>query len=97
MKECAWCGNYFEPATSYQIYCNAECRKLATKQKIKERSRAAVIKRRSKNKRFCSNGCGTSLSIYNDSRICSGCATNDKIVNKTLNSLKDFFDIEDLR
>lgn len=96
MKECAWCNNYFEASTSYQIYCNPECRKQATREKIRERGRAAVIKRRSKKKRYCINGCGTSLSIYNDSKICSGCATNDKVVNKVLNNLKDFFDMEDL-
>lgn len=96
MKECAWCNNYFEGTTTYQIYCGVECRKEATKEKIKERSRTAILKRRSKKKRFCANGCGTSLSIYNDSKICNACVVNDKLVNKTLKTIKDFFDIEDL-
>lgn len=95
MKECAWCSDYFAPATSYQIYCGPDCRVEATKQKIKDRGRAAVIKRRRKKVRVCKNGCGTTLSIYNDDKICRKCKTNDKLVNKALNSIQEFFDIED--
>lgn len=96
MKECAWCASHFQPSVTYQIYCSAECREAATKEKIKERSRLAVVRRRSKRKRYCANGCGTTLSIYNDSKICAACATNDKLVDKTLSDIKRFFDVEDL-
>ena len=69
MKDCVWCGTAFEPTTSYQIYCSVDCRQDATRQKIKERSRAALIKRRSKKPRMCVNGCGTQLSVYNDDKF----------------------------
>lgn len=95
MKECSWCSNYFTPAITSQIYCGPECRKDATRQKIRERSRAALIKSRAKKKRMCANGCGTLLSVYNDGKICNKCITNDKLVNKALNNLRDFFDYED--
>lgn len=95
MKECAWCSSYFSADVSYQIYCSAECRKTATKEKIRDRSRIAVIKRRSKKKRMCINNCGTQLSVYNDDKVCNRCKVNDKLVNKALNNMKDFFDYED--
>lgn len=95
MKECAWCCSYFEPTTSYQIYCGPACRKEATKEKIRDRGRQAIIKRRSKKKRMCANGCGTPLSIYNDNKVCNKCSTNDKLVNKAINNIKDFFDFEE--
>lgn len=92
--ECAWCAKRFEPTTSYQIYCNAQCRKDATRAKIKERSSIAAIKRRAKKKRFCVNGCGTLLSIYNSGKVCQRCKTNDKLVNKALDGIKELFDYE---
>lgn len=95
MKECSWCSNYFEPATSYQIYCGPECRKDATKQKIKDRGRAAVLKKRAKQLRLCVN-CQTALSIYNDSKICSKCnGVNNRLVDKALKDMQDYFDYED--
>ena len=94
MIVCARCSSSFEPTTSYQIYCSPECRIQATKEKAKERSRAAVIKRRRKSKRMCANDCGTALSVYNDSKICSRCKINDRLVNLTMEDIKEFFDYE---
>lgn len=95
MKECAWCSSPFEPTTSYQIYCSVDCRQGATKEKIKERSRAALIKRRSKKVRMCINGCGTPLSVYNDDKFCRKCGLNNKLVDKALKSIENLFDWED--
>lgn len=95
MKQCVWCSSYFEPTVSYQVYCGGKCRGEATRLKIQERSRLASIKRRSKKKRLCANGCGTVLSIYNDSRICNACSVNNKLVDKAIKNISQFFDIED--
>lgn len=95
MKDCAWCGEFFEPATSYQIYCGATCRETATKQKIRDRGSMAKIKRRIKKPRFCANKCGSQLSIYNDSKICAKCRVDQRLVDKALNNMRDFFDYED--
>lgn len=95
MKTCACCANIFQPKTSYQIYCGVECRELATKQKIKERGSFAKIKRRSKKPRYCANKCGSQLSIYNDGKICAKCRVDQRLVNKALANMKDFFDYED--
>lgn len=97
MKDCAFCGNRFECSVTYQVYCSTDCRKEATKEKIKERGRAALLKRRAKKTRMCSNGCGTPLSIYNDQKICNKCGTNNKMVNKALKSIESLFDWEDDR
>lgn len=96
MRECAWCSSYFEPTTTYQIYCGRDCRKEATREKIKENGRRATIKKRQKTKRFCINDCGTRLSVYNDEKMCNKCKVNDTLVNKALNNIKDFFDYKDL-
>lgn len=90
-KQCSWCLEYFDPKVSYQIYCGVGCRDLATKEKIKERSRMATLKRRQKKERLCANGCGTVLSIYNDEKICSGCHVHNKIVDSVLDDIAKLF------
>jgi hypothetical protein len=94
VKVCAWCANEFDSNISYQIYCSAECRNFATKEKIIERSKINRIKKRSLKKRKCSGGCGTSLSIYNEQSFCSSCMFNKKRVDKMLNELRGLFDYE---
>lgn len=94
MKACDWCRSDFEPATTYQIYCGAECRKQATKEKIKARGTVATVRRRAKNPRPCANGCGATLSIYNDGKICAKCRIDQRLVNKALNNMRDFFEYE---
>ena len=92
MKQCAWCLKYFTSDVSYQIYCEQECRVEATKQKSKDRARAATIKRRKKKVRVCSNkNCNTRLSIYNDNSYCSSCDGSDKKVKEIMKEMKDFF------
>lgn len=97
MRECAWCLGTFEPTTQHQIYCGTICRKAATKEKIRQGGRKAVIKKRAKKKRYCANGCGTILSVYNDTKICQKCKINNKLVNTALANIKEYFDYEDKR
>jgi hypothetical protein len=94
MKVCDWCSNEFNPNVSYQIYCSVECRELATKEKVSERYQIKRRKQLAKKERRCSNGCGTILSIYNDTGHCSFCAISDKKVDKALRELKGLIEYE---
>ena len=85
MKFCQWCDNQFEPNVSYQIYCSAECRELATREKITERYEKA--KRSNRKPRKCKS-CGTTLSIYNDEQICNNCEVVPSDVIKALREMK---------
>lgn len=94
MKLCERCDNHFTPKVSYQIYCSTECRDAATKDKIAERYHVTRRQKRKGKDRRCLGGCGTSLSIYNDSGFCANCNVSKKAVDKTLKDLKGFFDYE---
>jgi hypothetical protein len=94
MKYCAWCSAEFVAKVNYQIYCGAECRELATKEKINERSEINRRKNLSKKRRRCSGGCGTVISMYNDNGFCNVCMINKKKVDKMLKELKGLFDYE---
>lgn len=94
MKNCDWCSNEFQPNVSYQIYCSIECRQLATKEKVNERYRFRKRTRNSKKGKKCAGGCGTLLSMYNESRFCSRCMTNNKEVNRALKELKGIIEYE---
>jgi hypothetical protein len=39
-------------------------------------------------------GCGTSLSIYNDSGFCANCNVSEKAVQKMIKELKGFIEYE---
>ena len=82
MKICDWCSEDFEPNVSYQIYCCSQCREQATKEKVNERYQQKKRKKMAKKERRCLNGCGTVLSIYNDTGLCGSCMVNEKQVNK---------------
>lgn len=76
VKECAWCKEQFEAKRSNQIYCNSECCKSATNQKVinryhenKKRLAGAVRKCKS---------CSANLSRYNDKEYCSMCQAAEK-------------------
>jgi hypothetical protein len=94
MKICDWCSEEFEPNVSYQIYCSADCRELATKEKVNERYQQKRRKKLAKKERRCLNGCGTILSIYNDTGMCGSCLVNEKQVNSALKELKGIIDYE---
>jgi hypothetical protein len=87
MKHCSWCDASFDSDISYQIYCSAECRDLATKEKIAARY---IIARRQKRKgrvRKCKQ-CEENLSIYNDDLLCYRCQINPSDVAKALRQIK---------
>lgn len=91
MKHCQWCDSAFESKVSYQIYCSAECREAATKEKIAERY---AINRRNKmmsQTRSCKQ-CGSKLSAYNDDVLCHSCLINPREVKRTLKEIKGMAD-----
>lgn len=91
IKHCEWCDNKFTQKVKYQIYCSAECRQEATKEKIAQRYIQERAKKRSLVKRFC-KACGALLSMYNDSQLCEQCDINPKDVSKALKEIKRFMD-----
>jgi hypothetical protein len=94
VKLCDRCDKRFQPKVSYQIYCSQECRDLATKDKIAERYQVSRRQKRIGKDRRCVGGCGTRLSIYNDSGFCSNCNVSKKAVDKTIKELKGIIDYE---
>jgi hypothetical protein len=81
---------------SYQIYCSAECREQATKEKIIDRHKVLRRKKRLNKTRMCSGGCGTKLSIYNDDTLCNVCSVNNKQVVKKIKEIRGLMhDYED--
>lgn len=87
MKTCQWCDTAFEPNVKYQIYCNAECREAATKEKIAERY-AITRRNRLINKDRRCKSCNGKLSAYNDETLCQSCLVNPKDVAKALREIK---------
>lgn len=87
MRECAWCRTPFEPTTTSQIYHSAECRQSATKQRISEqyKTRRRIRKRQA----LCAGGCGTILSIYNESKFCTVCMVDRKQLRSIMKEIKD--------
>lgn len=87
MKHCQWCDNEFTSIITYQIYCSAECRDSATKEKIAARYLVTRRQKRQGKGRTC-NSCGEDLSIYNDESLCVKCIINPKEVKKIIKDLK---------
>jgi hypothetical protein len=94
MKYCTWCDKEFESVSAKQIYCGAECRQEASKQKIVERYEAEKIKKRIGKNRRCAGGCGTLLSIYNEMGICDNCVVHKKKMQSFMREIKEYFDYE---
>lgn len=92
MKICQFCFNEFVPNVSYQIYCDKECREMATKQKTAEKYQQKRLKRLRSNPQVCKGGCGAVLSIYNDSGRCNNCIINQKQFDKTIREIMSQFD-----
>lgn len=88
MKNCQWCDEAFESNISYKIYCSAECRSAATKEKIAIKYAQMRRNRMISNPRKC-KACGSSLSAYNDEDLCNACLVNPKEVSKTLREIKN--------
>lgn len=71
---CAYteCALPFEPKTHNQRYHTPECCRRATNERIMENYYERKARRQGR-LRVCANGCGTPLSRYNDSKVCSKC------------------------
>jgi len=87
VNNCKCCDNQFESTVSYQIYCSATCRDIATKEKIAARYLQIKRKKRIGKNRLCKS-CDMPLSIYNDEPICSSCSVNPEAVAKAIKKLK---------
>ena len=87
-RYCEWCDNTFLSNISYQIYCSAECRELATREKIDQRYLTIKRKARKNKERKCKS-CGKDLTMYNDDKICFNCVINPLDVLKALKDVKD--------
>jgi hypothetical protein len=86
-KHCSWCDSQFSTTISYQIYCSAECRTEATKEKIAERYERVRRARMLQKDRRCKT-CGGRLSSYNDDNLCHGCVVDKDDVSKALRDIK---------
>ena len=87
LKNCEWCGKDFDANVSYQIYCSAECRTEATKDKTNNKQREKRIKSRVGKERLCTT-CKKPLSIYNDETFCSICIGDQKLLRRFLKDIK---------
>ncbi len=88
MKPCNFCDKQFDESVSYQVYCSAHCRDLATKEKIAARYLQSKRAKRKGKTRLCKS-CSMPLSIYNDFAVCSSCSVNPDAVNKAIKKIKD--------
>jgi hypothetical protein len=94
MAYCAVCDQEFNPNSTKQIYCSTECRQQASKQKITERYEKEKVRKRIGKTRRCAGGCGTVLSIYNDTGMCDNCLEHKKRVGSFMRELKNYFEYE---
>jgi hypothetical protein len=90
-KHCEWCDHQFQTKISYQIYCSAECRDAATKQKIAARYQITRRAKRYNKPRKC-RSCDTQLSMYNDELLCQKCVIDPSEVTKALREIKKLKD-----
>lgn len=67
------CGKEFRKTTHNQKYCTKQCCRDETNRKIMEKYHERTAIKRGK-KRSCAS-CGTSLSRYNEGKICGVCET----------------------
>ena len=86
-KHCSWCDKQFQTKLSYQIYCSAECREQATKEKIAEKYIKDRVKKRAGKVRLCKT-CGKQLSMYTEEVICQSCEVNPDDVRDVLKEIK---------
>jgi uncharacterized Zn ribbon protein len=87
MKPCSKCNSQFKPKVSYQIYCSAECREEATREKIADRYQITKRSKRSAKGRTCKS-CKSRLSIYNDTIFCDNCTVDATDVNRALREIR---------
>jgi methylphosphotriester-DNA--protein-cysteine methyltransferase len=73
---CLECGGAFTASKSNQIYCRAECTRIASNKKIIERYHASKAVKDNMGRR-CTQ-CDAKLSRYNSDSICSPCEKGKK-------------------
>lgn len=86
-KHCSWCDTQFKTSLSYQIYCSADCREQATKEKIAQKYLKDKIKKRIGKVRLCKT-CNKQLSIYTEETICQACEVNPDEVRDALKEIR---------
>lgn len=73
---CAYCEKGFDKKTHNQKYCDAECCRKATNERIMKRYYERRDNRSGANKRICqTKDCNVPLSRYNEENHCSRHAT----------------------
>lgn len=65
------CGKTFEPSTHNQKYCDAECCRIATNARIKEKYHEERARMKNRDRRC--DRCGTKMSMYNTDYTCGPC------------------------
>lgn len=77
----AACNTSFSPTRHNQKYCTKECCKFVTNVKMKEQYHENKARRTGK-KRLCAE-CGvTTLSRYNESKVCQVCRLAQRAANR---------------
>lgn len=82
------CGKEFNAHTHNQIYCSAECCRIATNKRIKEKYHENKARLSGKD-RHCA--CGVKLSRYNKSVQCSACEA--RVLLETKNEIKRYLGV----
>lgn len=72
-NRCAYCNKGFDKKTHNQKYCDSDCCRKATNERIMQRYYEKRDNRRGK-ERHCET-CNKKLSRYNEESKCSSCAT----------------------
>jgi rubrerythrin len=83
MKVCAdeTCENVFSPNKHNQIYCSAECCRVATNRRLLDKYYEKKARLQGK-VRTCKS-CGQKLSRYNSQKVCSICQQAQDSEKKT--------------
>jgi len=68
---CAYCKKEFDRKTHNQKYCDADCCRKATNERIMQRYYEKRDNRRGKERMCIAKGCTTRLSRYNEEEVCS--------------------------
>jgi hypothetical protein len=81
---CAYnkCNNKFEPKTHNQKYCSDECCRIATNEKLKEAYYDKKARLAGKIRICKTIDCETTLSRYNEERICASCQAKNEVKRK---------------
>lgn len=94
MSFCQWCSHEYQAKDSRQIYCDADCRNMAAKAKVAERTIRERRRKRIAKPKKCVGGCGRYVSAYNDSLLCPACTVSKKEMKSFMDELRNYFDIE---